>query len=170
VNATLDSLPWVAPETGYEPEPADWSALIAQVRAELADAGSLTGTLPGDSAVRDLLTEWPGRGTCLHCWGKLGPRRRWYCSPDCRRAYEREHRQTETADFGAMVVRMVQAYGDRVAQDPADLSDLADLLGAVNGAIRSAVAGLRSRGYSWADIGRELGVSKQTAWERWGTR
>ena len=35
-------------------------------------------------------------------------------------------------------------------------------------AIRSAVTGLRDHGYSWADIGSRLGVTRQAAQQHWG--
>ena len=30
------------------------------------------------------------------------------------------------------------------------------------------IALIRAKGYSWEDIGRELGVTRQSAWERYG--
>ena len=36
--------------------------------------------------------------------------------------------------------------------------------------IAQAVDGLRVKGYSWSDIGRRAGVSKQAAHERWSRR
>ena len=35
-------------------------------------------------------------------------------------------------------------------------------------AIRDAITGLRGRGYSWADIGTRLGITRQAAQQRWG--
>ena len=35
-------------------------------------------------------------------------------------------------------------------------------------AIGHAVIGLRSHGYSWAEIGARLGISRQAAQQRWG--
>jgi hypothetical protein len=35
-------------------------------------------------------------------------------------------------------------------------------------AIRNAVIGLREYGYSWAEIGTRLGVTRQAAQQRWG--
>ena len=36
-------------------------------------------------------------------------------------------------------------------------------------AIAEAVNGLRKLGYSWAEIGSRLGISRQAAQQRWGT-
>jgi len=33
-----------------------------------------------------------------------------------------------------------------------------------------AVKGLRARGYSWAEIGSRLGITRQAAQQRWGQR
>ena len=35
-------------------------------------------------------------------------------------------------------------------------------------AIRDAITGLRGHGYSWADIGTRLGITRQAAQQRWG--
>jgi hypothetical protein len=46
------------------------------------------------------------------------------------------------------------------------MTGLADELDA---AIAEAVRGLRARGYSWAEIGARLGITRQAAQQRWGT-
>ena len=38
----------------------------------------------------------------------------------------------------------------------------------IDTAIGDAVTGLRDFGYSWADIGTRLGVTRQAAQQRWG--
>ena len=45
------------------------------------------------------------------------------------------------------------------------MAGLADTLDAT---IAEAVAGLRGCGYSWAEIGSRLGISRQAAQQRWG--
>lgn len=68
-----------------------------------------------------------------------------------------------------MVRRIVRAHGRRVAgADPEDLPALADLHRAVDDALREAVRGQRDAGFSWADIARGLGTSKQAAQQRFG--
>ena len=39
----------------------------------------------------------------------------------------------------------------------------------IDTAIAKAVNGLRARGYSWAEIGSRLGITRQAAQQRWGT-
>jgi len=76
---------------------------------------------------------------------------------------------TEADEFGAFARRIMRAYGRRVAdRDIAALGGLAQLREEVDVATRNAVAALRTQGYSWADIGRELGVTKQAAQQKWG--
>ncbi len=38
----------------------------------------------------------------------------------------------------------------------------------IDTAIGQAVTGLRAYGYSWAEIGARLGVTRQAAQQRWG--
>jgi hypothetical protein len=38
----------------------------------------------------------------------------------------------------------------------------------IDAAIAVAVKGLRERGYSWAEIGSRLGITRQAAHQRWG--
>jgi hypothetical protein len=57
------------------------------------------------------------------------------------------------------------AWGDIDA-----VADLAAIAGEAERAMRQAVAGLRKAGYSWADIGTRLGVTKQAAQQRWGSQ
>jgi hypothetical protein len=75
----------------------------------------------------------------------------------------------ETDEFAAFTRRIVAAYGRRVAGcDIEALTDLAGLAQVVDTALREAVAGLRACDYSWTDIAARLGITKQTAWERFG--
>jgi len=40
----------------------------------------------------------------------------------------------------------------------------------IDTAIAQAVTGLRGSGYSWAEIGSRLGITRQAAQQRWGAR
>lgn len=75
----------------------------------------------------------------------------------------------ETPEYGAMVRRMIRAYGRRVADaDEPDLADLLTLRADVDAAIAQAVQGQRAGGRSWAHIARATGTSRQAAYQRWG--
>ena len=49
------------------------------------------------------------------------------------------------------------------------MSCMTGLSGDIETAIRNAVTGLREVGYSWAEIGSRLGVTRQAAQQRWGS-
>lgn len=77
--------------------------------------------------------------------------------------------QTEADKFGAFVRRIVRAYGRRVAdRDIEALAGLAELQTELDAVVRASVATLLEQGYSWADIGRQLGISRQGAQQRYG--
>lgn len=80
-----------------------------------------------------------------------------------------ESRRVENAAFAAMVARCIRAHGRRVADgDPEDLVAMLEVRDQVDEAIGVAVLGLREQGWSWAKIGRAVGITKQSAQERWG--
>ena len=79
------------------------------------------------------------------------------------RRRQRTERQTEDADFAAAGRRMIQALGRRGAF--AELYRLEDDL---HTAEQAAVDRMRGEGYSWADIGAQVQVTKQTVYKRFG--
>ena len=86
---------------------------------------------------------------------------------------KRARRQVETTEFDAFVRRILRAYARRVAAgDVEALRSLALLSSEVDAVTRLAVAGLRKPpySYSWSEIADRLGVTKQTAHERYGDR
>jgi hypothetical protein len=82
---------------------------------------------------------------------------------------KRRRRVVENDEYVAFLTRAIRAFGRRVAAGDIDaLADAAFLSARLDAAIKEAVTGLRARGYSWADIGRQLGVTRQAAQQRWG--
>ena len=82
---------------------------------------------------------------------------------------KRPRRQVENDEYAAFVQRILRAYRRRVGDG--DIEALALMLGLaedIDAAIAVAVKGLRERGYSWAEIGSRLGITRQTAHQRWG--
>jgi hypothetical protein len=72
---------------------------------------------------------------------------------------------------GRAARRILKAYARRVATgDIEALALMAELADTIDTSIRDAVTGLRDRGYSWADIGSRLGVTRQATQQRWGNR
>jgi biotin operon repressor len=81
----------------------------------------------------------------------------------------RGRRLVENDDYAAFTRRILRAYARRVASG--DVEALALMLGLsadLDTAIAQAVTGLRKFGYSWAEIGSRLGITRQAAQQRWG--
>ncbi|RZU73470.1 hypothetical protein EV384_1875 [Micromonospora kangleipakensis] len=75
----------------------------------------------------------------------------------------------ENDEFAAFARRIIRAHGRRVATgDVEALRDLVALSTNLDDAIGDAVIGLRAFGYSWAEIGQRLGITRQAAQQRWG--
>jgi hypothetical protein len=82
---------------------------------------------------------------------------------------DRAGRQVENDEYAAFARRVLRAYARRIADG--DVEALALMLGLsaeIDDAIGQAVRGLREFGYSWAEIGARLGVTRQAAQQRWG--
>ena len=79
-------------------------------------------------------------------------------------------RITENDEYAAFTRRILRSYAARIALGDIDaLTAMTSLADDIDAAIASAVTGLRQRGYSWADIGSRLGITRQAAQQRWGT-
>ncbi|MCF0093587.1 hypothetical protein [Micromonospora sp. MH99] len=77
----------------------------------------------------------------------------------------------ENDEFAGFARRIIRAHGRRVATgDVEALRDLITLSSVIDDAIGEAVIGLRAFGYSWAEIGSRLGISRQAAQQRWGDK
>jgi hypothetical protein len=77
--------------------------------------------------------------------------------------------RTDTADYLAFMRRIMRASSSRVGA--ASLRDFRELLAVraeLNTCIAEAARGLNANGYTWEEIGSELGCSRQAAWERFG--
>lgn len=81
----------------------------------------------------------------------------------------RPRRVVENDDFAAFCRRIIRAFSRRVAGgDIEAFRTLVTLRTELDDGMREAVAGLRDNGYSWAEIGAVLGMTRQSAHERWG--
>ena len=85
--------------------------------------------------------------------------------------YQRRNYPVENPAFHGMVRRMLRAMGRRVATD-GDIEGLADMVkmrDELDGLIAETVASLREDyGYSWAEVGKHTGMTRQAAQQRWG--
>ena len=83
----------------------------------------------------------------------------------------RRRRVVENDEYAAFTRRVLAAYGRRVATgDVEALAPMLALSRSLDEAIGQAVTGLRQFGYSWAEIGARLGLTKQAVHQRWGRR
>jgi hypothetical protein len=82
---------------------------------------------------------------------------------------KRARRLVENDDYAAFTRRILRAYARRVADgDVEALIAMTGLAAEIDTAIGQAVTGLRRFGYSWAEIGSRLGITRQAAQQRWG--
>jgi hypothetical protein len=89
------------------------------------------------------------------------------------RPRKRGKRPVENTQFDAFARRILRAYARRVAAgDVEGLASLVTLSAELDAMLRLAVAGLRAKpySYSWDEIARRLGVSKQAAQQRYGDK
>src|SRR5690349_15246831 len=81
---------------------------------------------------------------------------------------KRRYRVVENDEYAAFLRRVIAAYSRRVAAgDIEAITAMARLADDLEDATRQAITGLRSSGYSWADIALRLGITRQGAQQRW---
>jgi hypothetical protein len=84
---------------------------------------------------------------------------------------KRPRRQLENDEYSAFVRRILRAYVRRVGDgDVEALALIVGLAEEIDDAIAEAVKGLRAYGYSWAEIGSRLGITRQAIQQRWGAQ
>jgi len=82
---------------------------------------------------------------------------------------KRSRRHVENDEYAIFARRVLRAYARRIGAGDIDaIADLDDMLTEVEIALSRAVAGLREGGYSLAEIGLRLGVTRQAVHQRWG--
>ncbi|MBN9207294.1 MAG: hypothetical protein J0H96_01360 [Microbacterium ginsengisoli] len=84
----------------------------------------------------------------------------------------RARRERDTLEYLAAARRFIRAAGERVAlADEFELAELVALRSELEAAIVTGVQGQRrNTGRSWAHIGAALGITRQSAQERYGER
>lgn len=83
----------------------------------------------------------------------------------------RELRQPyrENSDYAAMVGRLIRALARRAGSDVDLLPAFAAMREDLDGLMRQAVAACRQDGYSWGEIAKRLGTTRQAVQQRYGT-
>jgi hypothetical protein len=85
----------------------------------------------------------------------------------CRIRGQRAERVTETGEFGRAAIRMIRQMARRVGgSDIAEFGAMWEVRTEAEGAVTKAIDDLRSAGYSWTEIGAEIGWTRQrlTQW------
>ena len=79
-------------------------------------------------------------------------------------------RVVENDEYAAFIRRVIRAYSRRVAAgDIEAIADMTTVADEIDAAIQDAITGLRTFGYSWADIALRLNITRQAAQQRWGS-
>jgi hypothetical protein len=82
---------------------------------------------------------------------------------------KRPYRVVENDEYAAFLRRVIRAYSRRVGcGDIEAVTDMVRLADDLEDATRQAITALNAFGYSWADIGMRLGITRQGAQQRWG--
>ncbi len=102
------------------------------------------------------------RAGCAWCRGPLPARRRRFCTDLCRRRGQKAERVTETGEFGRAAIRMIRQMASRVgASDIAEFGAMWEVMEESERAVTKTIDDLQASGFSWAEIGAEIGWSKQ---------
>ncbi len=109
-----------------------------------------------------------GGRTCSWCKGPLLPPRRRFCSDDHRRRGQKAERKIEDADYADGVRRLVRAQGRRAGADLPMFALFAESVDFARARLADAAAQLIAQGYSYADLGAALDITRQAAWKRFG--
>jgi hypothetical protein len=107
---------------------------------------------------------------CARCGRPLPARRRRFCSDPCRTRGQKAERVIEDADYAAGVKRLVRASARRAGADLVMFAMFADAVDYARARLADAADQLITRGYSYGDIARELGITRQAAWKRFGRK
>lgn len=122
-----------------------------------------SGDHDGDHDVSTRITR-----SCSWCRGPLPPRRRRFCTDDHRRRGQKAERRIDDADYADGLRRLVRAQGRRAGADLAMFVLFAESVDFARARLQDAADALIAQGYSYGDIGRALGITRQGARQRFG--
>jgi hypothetical protein len=100
------------------------------------------------------------------CGGPLPPRRRRFCCDLCRIRGQKAERRYDDADYASGVRRLVAAQGRRAGAELPMFALFAESVDYARARLQEAADQLIAQGYTYADIGRELGITRQGARQR----
>jgi hypothetical protein len=107
---------------------------------------------------------------CSWCHGPLPPRRRRFCTDECRRKGQKAERIIEDDSYADGVRRLVRAQGRRAGADLGMFALFAESVDYARARLAEAAGQLIAQGYSYGDIARELDITRQAAWKRFGRK
>jgi hypothetical protein len=137
---------------------------------ETAERPAARRGAPDDALGGGTTSKITGRGyrprVCDRCRKPLPPRRRRFCSDPCRIRQQKAERVIEDADYAAGVKRLVRAQGKRAGADLVMFAMFAEAVDYARARLQDSADQLIAQGYSYGDIGRALGISRQGARQR----
>jgi hypothetical protein len=78
-------------------------------------------------------------------------------------------RYKDNDEYFKMMRRLLRAASKRIElEDPTVLGQLMAIQQDLDAAVDAAAQSLHAGGFSWGEIGRQLGVTRQAAYQRWG--
>lgn len=93
----------------------------------------------------------------------------WRMAENRKTKTKRDKTPVENDAFAKFVLTIVRRLGVRVAgADTAQLPYLQAIASEAEAALAAAVRSLRANGYTWAEVGRDLNISRQAAQQRFG--
>jgi len=125
---------------------------------------------PSRSSASTIPPGAPGGRECAWCHGELPKGRRRFCSDLHRIRGQKAERRYDDADYDLGVRRLVRAQGRRAGADLAMFAMFAESVDYARARLAEAAAQLIAQGYSYGDIARELGITRQAAWKRFGRK
>ena len=131
-------------------------------RGRPAKTASHTNSTPAGAS------HYGNRRVCDRCGKPLPAHRRRFCSDLCRVRQQKAERVIEDADYAAGVKRLVRAQSKRAGADLAMFAMFAESVDYARARLQDAADQLIAQGYSYGDIGRVLGITRQGARQRFG--
>jgi hypothetical protein len=80
----------------------------------------------------------------------------------------RRRRLVENDEYAAFVRRILRAYARAADGDVEAMLTMTEVAAEFGTLIEQAAQGLHACGYSWAEIGSRLGITRQAAQQHWG--
>jgi hypothetical protein len=102
------------------------------------------------------------------CGDPLPAKRRRFCCDDHRRRGQKAERIIENDSYADGVRRLVRAQGKRAGADLEMFGMFAESVDFARARLQEAADHLLALGYTYGDIGRELGITRQGARQRFG--